>query len=277
MLGSKITNSSNLPKIFKKKIVSIFTYLNQTRYFFYFFLIATFFIVYALILNQIKSHATLKENNFNFFLESSEFSNIQEFIFKNIKSPYKEYNYTVKNNDTLEKILKKYNIDNTEINKIASKIIKKKLSNIYVGAQIQIITKAEEEANKIISLFYPIDEITSVEIKRNKDIFEISKSVLKLNKTEIVLSNTIKNNLYSSAIKSGIEPNIIVEFASIFGFEVDFQRDIRTGDKFEVYYERFVDDDNIVKKTGKIIYASMFVNNKEIALYNFQNNKVYRF
>jgi murein DD-endopeptidase MepM/ murein hydrolase activator NlpD len=272
MLGSKITNSSNLPKIFKKKIVSIFNYLNQTRYFFYFFLIATFFIVYALILNQIKSHATLKENNFNFFLESSEFSNIQEFIFKNIKSPYKEYNYTVKNNDTLEKILKKYNIDNTEINKIASKIIKKKLSNIYVGAQIQIITKAEEEANKIISLFYPIDEITSVEIKRNKDIFEISKSVLKLNKTEIVLSNTIKNNLYSSAIKSGIEPNIIVEFASIFGFEVDFQRDIRTGDKFEVYYERFVDDDNIVKKTGKIIYASMFVNNKEIALYNFQNN-----
>ena len=272
MLGSKITNSSNLPKIFKKKIVSIFNYLNQTRYFFYFFLIATFFIVYALILNQIKSHATLKENNFNFFLESSEFSNIQEFIFKNIKSPYKEYNYTVKNNDTLEKILKKYNIDNTEINKIASKIIKKKLSNIYVGAQIQIITKAEEEANKIISLFYPIDEITSVEIKRNKDIFEISKSVLKLKKTEIVLSNTIKNNLYSSAIKSGIEPNIIVEFASIFGFEVDFQRDIRKGDKFEVYYERFVDDDNIVKKTGKIIYASMFVNNKEIALYNFQNN-----
>ena len=272
MLGSKITNSSNLPKIFKKKIVSIFTYLNQTRYFFYFFLIATFFIVYALILNQIKSHTTLKENNFNSFLESSEFSNIQEFIFKNIKSPYKEHNYIVKNNDTLEKILKKYNIDNTEINKIASKIIKKKLSNIYVGAQIQIITKAEEEANKIISLFYPIDEITSVEIKRNKDIFEISKSVLKLNKTEIVLSNTIKNNLYSSAIKSGIEPNIIVEFASIFGFEVDFQRDIRTGDKFEVYYERFVDDDNIVKKTGKIIYASMFVNNKEIALYNFQNN-----
>ena len=272
MLGSKITNSSYLPKIFKKKITSIFNYLNQREYFFYFFLITIFFIVYALILNQIKSHTTLKENNFNTFLESNEFSNIQKFIFKNIKSPYKEYNYTVKNNDTLEKILKKYNIDNDEINKIAGKIIKKKLSNIYVGAQIQIITKEEKETNKIISLFYPIDEITSVEIKRNKDIFEISKSVLKLNKTEIVLSNTIENNLYSSAIKSGIEPNIIVEFASIFGFEVDFQRDIRTGDKFEVYYERFVDDDNVVKKTGKIIYASMFVNNKEIALYNFQNN-----
>ena len=68
----------------------------------------------------------------------------------------------------------------------------------------------------------------------------------------------------------GIEPNIIVEFANIFGFEVDFQRDIRTGDKFEIYYEVFTDEKNIVRKTGKIIYASMFVNNKELALYNFK-------
>ena len=92
-----------------------------------------------------------------------------------------------------------------------------------------------------------------------------------------MLSNTIKNNLYSSAIQAGIEPNIIVEFANMFGFEVDFQRDIRTGDTFEVYYEQFVDDDNIVRSTGKIIYASMLVNNKELSLYNFEydNKKGY--
>ena len=119
---------------------------------------------------------------------------------------------------------------------------------------------------------YPIDSVTSVEIKRNRDEFEISKIVLKLNKKEIVLSNTIKNNLYSSAIDVGIEPNIIVEFANIFGFEVDFQRDIRKGDTFEIYYEQFVDDENIVIRTGNIIYASMFVNNKEISLYNFKYN-----
>ena len=121
-------------------------------------------------------------------------------------------------------------------------------------------------------MFYPIDAITSVEVKRNKESFDVSKIVLKLNKKEIVLSNTIKNNLYSSAVKAGLEPNIIVEFANIFGFEVDFQRDIRRGDTFEVYYEQFVDEDNIVRRTGKIIYASMFVNNKEITLYNFKYN-----
>ena len=61
-----------------------------------------------------------------------------------------------------------------------------------------------------------------------------------------------------------------MEFARIFGFEVDFQRDIRKDDWFEIYYERFLDDNGVVKDTGKIIYASMFVNNQEINLYNFK-------
>jgi murein DD-endopeptidase MepM/ murein hydrolase activator NlpD len=222
--------------------------------------------------NQIKFYTKLKENNFNSFLKSNEFNNIKEFIFENLKSPYKKYNYTVENNDTLEKVLEKYNIDKNEINNIASGIIKKKLSNIYAGTKIQIVTKEGKGTDKIVSLFYPIDAITSVEIKRNKDEFNITKIVLKLKKKKIVLSNTIKNNLYSSAVAVGIEPNIIVEFANIFGFEVDFQRDIRTGDAFEIYYEQYVDDDNVVRNTGKIIYASMFVNNKELSLYNFKHD-----
>ena len=252
------------------KITNFLSFLNQKKYPFYFFIIGISFVVYAVILNQIKTYTELKENNFNSFLKSEEFKNIKGFVFENIKSPYKEYSHTVEKNDTLEKVLKTYNIDNGEISNLISEIIKKKLFNISAGAQIQIITKKEKGIKKIISLFYPIDAITSVEVKRNKDTFQVSKIILKLNKKEIVLSNTIKNNLYSSAIKAGVEPNIIVEFANIFGFEVDFQRDIRRGDTFEIYYEQFVDDDNVVRRTGKIIYASMFVNNKEISLYNFK-------
>ncbi|MBL6857274.1 MAG: peptidoglycan DD-metalloendopeptidase family protein [Pelagibacteraceae bacterium] len=254
------------------KITNFLNFLNQKKYLFYFFIIGICFTVYAVLLNQIKTYTKLKEDNFNYFLKSEEFANIKSFVFDNIKSPYKEYNYIVKNNDTLEKVLKKYNIDKAEINNLIGEIVKKKLTNISAGAQIQIITKEVKNSKQIISLFFPIDTITSVEIKRNKNKFDISKTVLKLNKKEIVLSNTIKNNLYSSAIKAGIEPNIIVEFANIFGFEVDFQRDIRKGDTFEIYYEQFLDDDNIVRRTGKIIYASMYVNNKEISLYNFKYN-----
>ena len=246
------------------------TNLLKKKYLLYFFVLAVFFLFYSLAVYQIKLFNSSKKTSFNSFLNSNEFSNIREFVLESLNSPYKEFNYIVQNNDTIEKILKKHNVKNEDINSIASIIIKKKLSNIFAKTEVKIVIKEEFGDNKIVSLSYPINEITTVEIKKNKDGFIISENILKLEKKEIVSSNTIKNNLYSSAVDAGIEPNIIVEFANIFGFEVDFQRDIRNGDKFEVYYEQYIDENNIVRNTGKIIYASMFVNNKELSLYNFR-------
>ena len=249
-------------------------FFKKNIYLLNFFILSVFFLIYFLSVNQFKRYNDSKQNNFNSFVNSDELNNIKKYIFENLNSPYKEYNYVVENNDTIEKILKKHDVVNKDINNIALTIIKKKLSNIFAKAKVKIVIKKDSGVNKIVSLTYPINEITTVEIKRNKDEFIISENILKLDKRESVLSNTIKNNLYSSAVEAGIEPNVIVEFANIFGFEVDFQRDIRSGDKFEVYYEKYVDEDNIVRNTGKIIYASMFVNNKEFALYNFKfNNK----
>ena len=101
----------------------------------------------------------------------------------------------------------------------------------------------------------------------------LKRNILHLYKKEVVVKNVITNNLYSSAVSSGVEPNIIVEFARIFGSEVDFQRDIRKGDWFEILYEKFEDDNNKIRDTGKIIYASMYVNGEEINLYNFKYKK----
>ena len=250
--------------------VKITNLLKKKKYLLYFFVLAVFFLFYSLAVYQIKLFNSSKKTSFNSFLNSNEFSNIREFVLESLNSPYKEFNYIVQNNDTIEKILKKHNVKNEDINSIALTIIKKKLSNIFAKTEVKIVIKEEFGDNKIVSLSYPINEITTVEIKKNKDGFIISEKILNLEKKEIVSSNTIKNNLYSSAVDAGIEPNIIVEFANIFGFEVDFQRDIRNGDKFEVYYEQYIDENNIVRNTGKIIYASMFVNNKELSLYNFR-------
>jgi len=123
----------------------------------------------------------------------------------------------------------------------------------------------------VINLVYPINNTSKIEIRKSNNNFLVKENILQLYKKEVVVKNEIKNNLYSAAIEAGIEPNIIVEFARIYGFEVDFQRDIRRGDWFEILYERFEDDNNIVKDTGKIIYASMYVNGEEINLYNFRD------
>ena len=135
-----------------------------------------------------------------------------------------------------------------------------------------IIKKNDDESNSLVNLIFPISNTSSVEIRKKKKQITVKENIIKLNKREVVVKNIIKDNLYSSAVNSKIEPNIIVEFARIFGFEVDFQRDIRKGDWFEIYYEKFEDDNGQVKDTGKIIYASMFVNGGEINLYNFKFN-----
>ena len=227
---------------------------------------ALFFLVYNI--NNQKSEQN--EKNFNEITKSSEFSNLKNFIVSKINSPYAEIKYIIKNNDSIELILKKFNIQDDDIKKISVKLKQRKQTNIYTGRELNLIFKKQSNGtNTLINLLYPINNTSSIEVRKNKEDFFVRENILQLYKKEVVVKSIIKNNLYNSAISAGIEPNIIVEFARIFGFEVDFQRDIRKGDWFEIYYEKFLDDNNKIRDTGKIIYASMFVNKEEINLYNF--------
>ena len=231
------------------------------------------FIIYISTYNLINNQKIENEKNLENFLNSKDFTNLKKsFFFESLKNPYTEFSYKIENNDSIGKILKKFRVSDNEIQKIIDGLKKKKLTNIYAGRDLNIILKQlDNGSNSILRVLYPINNTLSVEIKKNKDLIEIKENILKLNKKEVVIKNTINNNLYSAATEAGIEPNIIIEFARIYGFEIDFQRDIRKGDAFEIYYEKYLDDNNIVRDTGKIIYAHMNVNNKEINLYNFKD------
>ena len=56
--------------------------------------------------------------------------------------------------------------------------------------------------------------------------------ITNLNKKIIFKEGKITQSLYKTAIDLNVEPNVIIEFARIYGFQVDFQRDIRKNDKF---------------------------------------------
>jgi len=249
----------NKPKINKLNVVVLLS--------------VSFFItvVFFSISSSINKKNIVNKNNFSEVTKSNEFSNLTTFLISKINSPYKEIKYTIKNNDSIERILKKYDIDNNDIKNISLKLKQKKLSNIYSGRELSLILKKLSDGrNTIINLVFPITNTSSVEVRKVSNDFIVKENILKLYKKEVVVKNKIINNLYSSAISSNIEPNIIIEFARVFGFEVDFQRDIRKGDWFEIYYEKFEDDNSKVRDTGKIIYASMYVNGEEINLYNFK-------
>ena len=230
-----------------------------------------FSILFFTISNLINKKNLINKNNLVEVTESSEFSNLTNYLISRINSPYEEVSYVIKNNDTIEKILKNYNIKDNDIKKISTKLKEKKLSNIYSGRKLSLIyKKLVDSSNTVINIKYPLSNTSSIEIRKAQNNFIIKENILQLYKKEVVARNIITNNLYSSAVKVDIEPNIIIEFARIYGFEVDFQRDIRKGDWFEILYEKFVDDNNKVRDTGKIIYASMYVNGEEINLYNFK-------
>ena len=234
------------------------------------------FSVFFFITSNFINHKNTKNlENLEQITEAKEFSNLTNFIISKINSPYEEKSYVIQNNDTMEKILRKFNINESDIKNISKKLRKRKFSNIYSGRKLTLILKKlESGSNAIINLVYPVSKTTTIEVRKSQNDFIINENILKLYKKEVVVRNIIKNNLYSSAMNVNVEPNIIVEFARIFGFEVDFQRDIRKGDWFEILYEKFQDDNDKVRDTGKIIYASMYVNGEEINLYNFKYNNV---
>ena len=228
-------------------------------------------IIFFTFSNIVTKQSNKNNENLKSITKSEEFSNFTNFLLSKINSPYEEISYVIKNNDTIEKILKGYDVKDKEIKMISLNLKQKKLSNIYSGRKLTLILKKQKDgAKSVVNILYPINNTSSIEIRKYQETFIVKENILKLNKEKTVVKNVIRNNLYKSAIEVGVEPNIIVEFARIYGFEVDFQRDIRKGDWFEIFYEKFKDDNNKVRDTGKIIYASMYVNGEEINLYNFK-------
>ena len=232
-------------------------------------------IIFVLIVYiSIGYNSKLKEervNAINSFLSSNDTILLKNYLLNRFKSAYLEFDYLIKEGDTIESILKKFSIKKNQVEFIVKRIKKMKLSDIKVGQKISFLLKKNIKTKEIeiINVNYPLSKETFVQIDKRKDRIEVTKNVTRLFKKEIVLNGKISTSLYKSAVDQGIEPNIIIEFARIFGFEVDFQRDIRKGDKFEILFERYSDDRGKSVKTGKILYAYLEVNKQKIQLYRY--------
>ena len=269
-----LSNLTKILSILEKK--SVFFKKIKPIYFFFGFLLIIIIYSSVVITSNLKAKRTKQIDS---FLSNNQTVLLRNYIFNKIKSPYLEYDYIVKSSDTIESILKKFSVKQSEIALIVKKIKKKDLSNISPGQKIKFILKKSKNSKdlEIFKINYPISKTTFVRIDKRKDGIEITKNVTQLYKRRVIVQGNISNNLYSSATSAGMEPSIIIEFARIFGFEVDFQRDIRKDDEFQVMYERYTNDRNKIVKTGKILYAFLNVNNQKIKLYRFEQKNEYDF
>ncbi len=250
---------------FRKSLKNI-----QTRYLLILSPIFFILIIYAAIIYNSK----LKEQRMETitsFLSNNNTILLKNYLLNQIKSPYLEYDYFIKDGDTIETILKKFSIRKDQIDFIVEKIKKMNLAGIKTGQKVSFLLKRNTNTKEIeiINVNYPLSKESFVQIDKRKDKIEITKNITRLFKKEIVLNGEISTSLYKAAVDAGIEPNVIIEFARIFGFEVDFQRDIRKGDNFEILFKRFTDDGGKTVKTGRILYAYLDVNRQKIKLYRY--------
>jgi murein DD-endopeptidase MepM/ murein hydrolase activator NlpD len=81
---------------------------------------------------------------------------------------------------------------------------------------------------------------------------------------------TIESSLYQSALAGGATDREVSQLADVFAYDVDFQRDIFPGDKFEIVFERFRDDEGRTVKTGDLLFVSLDARGKPKSFYRFQ-------
>ena len=196
-------------------------------------------------------------------------------IFNNLSPKYKNINHKISNGETFDRILSSYYISNDEIIKIKKSLNDNYNLNNLRANQIIKFTIDQSKNGKIKSFLFPVSKTEKIILTRNieTDSFEKKIIITNLSKRIIYREGKILQSLYKTASDLNVQPNVIIEFARIYGFQVDFQRDIRKNDNFQIMYEVFENENGKVFETGNIIFANLKLSGINNSLYYFDVKK----
>ena len=232
------------------------------------FLLLFFTIASTTFYNNSK---VLVIKNYKDVINNIYFQKSVDQIFDNLTPRYKNINHKISSGETFDKILKNYLIPSEEILEI-----KKNLNSNYnlnnLKTNLDINFTIDQSNNKqITSFLFPISRTKKIQLIRNlkTDLFEKKIIITNLVKKIIYKEGKILQSLYKTAIDLNVQPNIIIEYARIYGFQVDFQRDIRKNDNFKIMYEVFEDKDGKIFETGNILFADLTLSGVNNSLYYF--------
>lgn len=198
---------------------------------------------------------------------------------------YKTLDYKIKRGDNVANILTKIGITNGDAYNILESLKKKyDVRKLKVGQVINLKYRtilAEDKKDIIEKLV--LDEMRisispekEVMVFRNNQNTYTTKEVSKtLVKHYMKYSGEIKTSLYVDGIEAGISGNIMMDVIKYYSFDVDFQRDIRKGDKFEILFESFYTEEGEKVRDGKILFSSLELRKEKILLYRHKTKSGY--
>ncbi|MBI5555970.1 MAG: peptidoglycan DD-metalloendopeptidase family protein [Elusimicrobia bacterium] len=166
--------------------------------------------------------------------------------------------YTLAAGDTLSSSLKNIVLTGTQ-----SKAVIKTLNSIFdlrkckVGDHYDIITN--KNTGSFVKLVYYASPIITYEVTQDaRQNFSSNKFEAALEKKVAALQGSIKTNLYEAMTSSGESPELVLGFADLFSYEIDFLTDPRVDDTFSVVYEKYYAHGNFIKN-GQIL-AARYIN-----------------
>ena len=246
--------------------------LHEFAYFIWLVLLVfiTVFVTYFYDSNKKNQFYYLKKSFDNVYLKKSINS-----LTSKLEPRYVTIDYKIQKGDTYESILDSINIPNKEKKIILNEIkTVKEIKSLKINQNI--LFKIDRKDNiKIIEFKVEIDKKKDAIFIRDTDVANFNFKIIEneLNKILIFKEGIIENSLYNTAISLGIKPNIIIEFARLYGFQVDFQRDIWKGDSFQIIYEQFENNDGSLIESGDIIFSNLNTQGSDLNLYKFEFGK----
>ncbi len=230
-------------------------------------------IITALSTSYFNHKKNLNKETYENVIDNIYFKKTLNHLVENLEPKYKKIKHKIKNGETFDKILENYEIEKKEIIKIKNSLKKKVDLNKLNTKQIIILT-IDKTNNKIEEFIYQTSNTQKIFLKRdiNNDNFNDQILSIKLNKEIIYEENIILQSLYKAAMDQNIPANIIIEFARIYGFQVDFQRDVRKKDKFQIMFEIFLNEKNEIVETGEILFANLELSGQDNTLYYFDRD-----
>lgn len=154
--------------------------------------------------------------------------------------------------------------------------------DLSVGDELQVTfglgdsgDPAKESAGYVLSgLTIPVSYDKEIDVSRSdKGRFVASEVERPLERETVQVSGKIDTSLSVAAGAAGLPSRVLAELIRVYSFDVDFQRDIWRGDRFELMYEQFRDETGEVVHEGDIHYAKLTLRNTELQLYRYTTTK----
>ena len=143
-------------------------------------------------------------------------------------------------------------------------IISKKidLRKLKVGTLIETYTKSIKDKNIINEIIIYPDTEKKIYVQKVKNKFVAGEDKKKLFSKLKLYEVEIQNSIYESLKKIDTPDEIIMEFVQLYSFDIDFQRDIRKGNKIKIFFDIYTDSQNNYIKSGMIYFSEIVLNDE---------------